>query len=75
MITSQQALQIILNNTVDFGTEEIPFLNSLGRVLKEDITADRDFPPFNRVSMDGIAVQCNIFEKGARKFSVENIQA
>ena len=75
MITSQQALQIILDNTVDFGTEEIPFLNSLGRVLKEDITADRDFPPFNRVSMDGIAVQCNIFEKGARKFSVENIQA
>jgi molybdopterin molybdotransferase len=75
MITTQQALQIILENTTDFGTEEIPFLNSLGRILKEDIVADRDFPPFNRVSMDGIAVQYNIFEKGTRKFSVENIQA
>lgn len=75
MITTQQALQIILDNTVDFGAEEIPFLDSLGRVLKEDIVADRDFPPFNRVSMDGIAVQYNAFERGVREFSVENVQA
>ncbi|MCB0486163.1 MAG: molybdopterin molybdenumtransferase MoeA, partial [Flavobacteriaceae bacterium] len=75
MITSQQALQIILDNTVDFGEEEIPFIDSLGRVLKEDIVADRNFPPFNRVSMDGIAVQYSVFERGVREFSVENVQA
>ena len=56
MISVQEALQTILNNTQDFGVEEIPFLESVGRTLKEDILADRDFPPFNRVSMDGIAV-------------------
>jgi len=75
MITSQEALKIILNNTVDFGIEEIPFLESLGRVLKEDIKADRDFPPFNRVSMDGIAISYSAFTEGKREFTIENIQA
>jgi len=75
MITSKQALEIILNRTLNFGTEEIPFLESLGRILKEDIFADRDFPPFNRVSMDGIAVSYDTFTKGIRVFGIENIQA
>jgi molybdopterin molybdotransferase len=74
MITSQKALQIILDNTEDFGIEEIPFLDSLGRILKEDIIADREFPPFNRVSMDGIAISYHTFSKGAREFAIENIQ-
>ncbi len=75
MITSQKALEIILDNTQDFGIEEIPFLESLGRVLKEDIKADRDFPPFNRVSMDGIAISYDAFAKGQIDFHIENIQA
>jgi len=75
MITSQKASEIILNNTENFGVEEIPFLESLGRILKEDITADRDFPPFNRVSMDGIAILSESFSKGIKQFSIEGIQA
>jgi molybdopterin molybdotransferase len=75
MITSKEALQIILNNTEDFGIEEIPFLESLDRVLKEDIKADRDFPPFNRISMDGIAISFIAFAEGIREFTIENIQA
>ena len=75
MITSNKALQIILNNTEDFGTEEIDFVNSVGRVLKEDIKADRDFPPFNRASMDGIAITVDAFNSGLRDFPIEGIQA
>ncbi|WP_456438184.1 molybdopterin molybdotransferase MoeA [Psychroserpens sp.] len=75
MITSQKALDIILDNTIDFGIEEIPFLESLGSVLKEDVKADRDFPPFNRVSMDGIAISYEAFAKGQIDFKIENIQA
>jgi len=75
MISSQQALNIILKNTEDFGNEEIPFLESVGRVLKEDILADRDFPPFDRVSMDGIAIVFDTFSQGNRAFEIENIQA
>lgn len=75
MISVQEALQTILKNTQDFGVKEIPFLASVGRVLKEDIVADRDFPPFNRVSMDGIAINQRFFEQGNRQFKVEGVQA
>ena len=75
MISVQEALQTILNNTQDFGVEEIPFLKSVGRTLKEDILADRDFPPFNRVSMDGIAVNHRFFDQGIRAFFIEGVQA
>lgn len=75
MITVQEALSIILNHSQNFGIEEIPFLESVGRVLKEDIVADRDFPPFDRVSMDGIAINYRYFEQGVRNFTIEGIQA
>jgi molybdopterin molybdotransferase len=75
MITSKKALEIILNHTKNFGVEEIPFIEATGRILKEAIVADRDFPPFNRVSMDGIAVVYDIFTSGRREFSIENMQA
>ena len=63
MISVAQALQTVLNSTQGFGVEEVPFLKSVGKVLKEDIVADRDFPPFNRVSMDGIAIAFEAFTK------------
>lgn len=74
MITVEEAKHIILNNTQDFGIEEIPFLQADGRVLKEDIVADRDFPPFNRVAMDGIAINYRFFKYGVRDFKIEGIQ-
>jgi molybdopterin molybdotransferase len=75
MISVAQALQTVLNSFQDFGVEEIPFIKSVGRILKEEIVADRDFPPFNRVSMDGIAIAFQQFKNGQRAFKVEGIQA
>ena len=75
MISVEVAKNIILNTTQNFGVEEIPFLKSVGRILKEDIFADRDFPPFNRVSMDGIAIDYTAFKNGQRSFKTEGIQA
>jgi len=75
LITVKEALNIILNTTENFGTENIDFIQSVGRILKEDIKADRDFPPFNRVSMDGIAISSDTFNKGIREFKIEGIQA
>ncbi|HZR28857.1 MAG TPA: gephyrin-like molybdotransferase Glp [Terriglobales bacterium] len=40
-----------------FSTEKVNLLNSVGRVLAEQIVADRDFPPFNRATRDGFAVR------------------
>ncbi|WP_299063083.1 molybdopterin molybdotransferase MoeA [uncultured Polaribacter sp.] len=75
MISVKEALETVLNSIQNFGVEEIPFIKSVGRVLKEDILADRDFPPFNRVSMDGICIDFNAFNNGQRDFNVEGIQA
>lgn len=75
MISTEEALQSILSSTQDFGVEEIPFLQSVGRILKEEILADRDFPPFNRVSMDGIAIDYLSFKNGQRAFNIEGVQA
>lgn len=74
LTSSNTALEIILNESVNFEIEEVDFINSLGRVLKENIVADRDFPPFNRVSMDGIGICFDSFNKGQRKFTIEGIQ-
>jgi molybdopterin molybdotransferase len=75
MVSVEQALQIVLRSAQDFGVEEIPFIKSVGRILKEEIAADRDFPPFNRVSMDGIAIDYASFRQGQKSFEIEGIQA
>ncbi len=74
LTSSDAALEIILNESINFGIEEIDFINSLERVLKESIVADRDFPPFDRVSMDGIGICFESFKKGQRTFKIEGIQ-
>ncbi len=37
--------------------ESVLLEDSLGRVLAEDVAADRDYPPFNRAMRDGFAVR------------------
>ena len=39
------------------GTEQIQALEAAGRILAEEITADRDYPPFPRSARDGFAVR------------------
>jgi molybdopterin molybdotransferase len=75
MIDIQEATQLVLGRKRDFGTEKLPLEQCSGRILRQDIRADRDFPPFTRVTMDGIAIQWAAYEKGQRRFPVEGIQA
>lgn len=75
MITVEQATRIILQNALDFNEETIPLHRAAGRILRENLAADRDFPPFDRVSMDGIAIAFEAFAAGQRVFPVEGMQA
>jgi len=75
MTTVAQAEHIIQNQVRDYGTEQVPFEQSVGRVLAEDIFADRDMPPFNRVTMDGIGISYQAFESGTRSFHIAGTQA
>lgn len=75
LISVEEASAIIKKEAEDFGVEEVPFQRAQGRILKEAILADREMPPFNRVSMDGIAINSSVFESGNRQFEIEGIQA
>jgi molybdopterin molybdotransferase len=75
MITVEQAGKLVQAEVKDFGTEVIPFDQALGRSLAEDIKADRDLPPFNRVTMDGIAISYAAIEQGINSFQITATQA
>lgn len=75
MITVSEAEQIILSHRKDYGVESVPFLEANGRVLAEDILADRDLPPYDRVTMDGIAIRYADHESGNRLFRITATQA
>jgi molybdopterin molybdotransferase len=53
----QEAQRIVLESTPTLGLEKISILDALGRVLGEDIVAERDNPPWNNSAMDGFAVR------------------
>lgn len=38
------------------GSERVPLVDAVGRILAEEIDAQEDFPSFDRASMDGFAV-------------------
>jgi len=75
MVRVEEAEKIILQQCKDFGTEIISFDDCLGRVLAENIFADRDLPPFNRVTMDGIAIHYEAFKNGRRSFKIKATQS
>jgi len=56
MISIDQALQIIVSQAKPVSaTESVILTTANGRFLAENIAADRDLPPFNRVAVDGYA--------------------
>jgi molybdopterin molybdotransferase len=75
MITVTEAEQIILAEKRDYGTETVTLEHGNGRVLAEALFSDRDFPPYDRITMDGIAIAYDAFEKGQKIFTVKGTQA
>ncbi|RDV14953.1 molybdopterin molybdenumtransferase MoeA [Pontibacter diazotrophicus] len=75
MVQVEEAEAIIKAEVKDFGTESVPFEEALGRVLAEDLKADRDMPPYNRVAMDGIAFRYEAIEQGIQTFNITATQA
>jgi molybdopterin molybdotransferase len=57
MITFEEAYKTVINSAFTTGNESVAFMDSLNRILTEDISSDMDLPPFNRSAVDGYA--CN----------------
>ena len=64
MISVNEAFKIVKENAFVPSISTVPLLESLGLILAENIIADRDFPPFNRVAMDGVAIAHSTFRGG-----------
>ncbi len=75
MISVAEAESIILGNLFKPKITSVEISRAAGRVLAETIMADRDLPPFNRVAMDGIAIDIKAFNEGQRTFVLEGVQA
>lgn len=75
MVSVSEASAIVQSHPFAPGTKNIAITKACGKVLGEPIVADRDLPPFNRVAMDGIAIQHAQFSKGNRSFSIEGVAA
>lgn len=75
MITVAEATAVIFEHLFTPGTHRVRLEEALGKVLAEDVMADRDFPPFHRVAMDGIAIRFDAWQGGTRTFPIEGVAA
>lgn len=63
MINPNEALNLIQGLIVPQQVQNVAIQDAIGLILAEDLTADRDFPPFNRAMMDGIAIKNTALNK------------
>lgn len=73
MIDYTEALDLVLTQDFDWGTESVALTESTGRILREPVVTDRDQPPFDRVTMDGIALNFATYASGRRVFQVQHL--
>jgi len=75
-LTVDDALERILARIAPLDATEVRLLDALGAVLAEDVSADRDVPPFRNSAMDGYAVRgADVQKAGARLRVVASIAA
>jgi molybdopterin molybdotransferase len=64
-----EALEVVLHHAARVrvtGAEKVGLLASAGRVLAEEVRAERDQPPFDRATRDGFAVLAEEWTSGRR---------
>ena len=75
MLQPAQADELIGQQLQCLPIESLPLAQCAGAVLRENIYAERDQPPFDRVSMDGIALDSGTVRSGTRKLRIQATQA
>jgi molybdopterin molybdotransferase len=75
MLTPSGAEALIFEAIPLFHREDCAIAEAHGRVLRADLRADRDLPPFDRVTMDGFALRSSSLAAGVGKFRVGGTQA
>jgi molybdopterin molybdotransferase len=73
MVSVEQAEEIIGKVSTPVIIEKLPLHGIVNRVLAEQVEADRDLPPYNRVAMDGFAIDSATHVPG-KSYSIMGIQ-
>ena len=74
MISPVEADALIAGQLICLPIESLPLVQCVGAVLRENIYAERDQPPFDRVAMDGFAV-ATAGLRGGKPLLVQAMQA
>lgn len=70
MLSYREALDLLLKNSQLAEVEHLRIDHLAGRVLRQTVVADRPFPAFHRVMMDGYAVKSRDWQSGQRFYQV-----
>ena len=71
MISVAEADRILADEAWSLPAEPVPLPEAYGRILRLPLRSDRDLPPYDRATMDGIAVRTAALAAGSRRFAVE----
>lgn len=69
-ISLEEAIHILNDNVNALGFEEVSLLQSIGRILCEDMYSHIDNPPFDKSAMDGYAVISSDTENNEKTLEV-----
>jgi molybdopterin molybdotransferase len=75
MLTPLEAEAQIARHLPLLPIESLPVSQCAGSVLRENVYAERDHPPFDRVAMDGIAIDSSSLTGGRHRFLIQATQA
>jgi molybdopterin molybdotransferase len=74
MITPAEAQAAIRANAVALPAQARPLASLYNAILRTSLTAERDQPPFDRVTMDGIALNSSANSSSRREFRIQGTQ-
>jgi molybdopterin molybdotransferase len=75
MISPEEADSLIRDALPECRDEQVKLEEAAGRILREEVRDPRPSPPFNRATMDGIALSFAAWADGIRSFVLEGTQA
>jgi molybdopterin molybdotransferase len=74
VISVEDAYRQVLATARLLPAETVPLAEATGRILRQPVVADRDFPPYHRVTMDGIALRYSSLTAETATFPIERTQ-
>ncbi len=74
MISTAEAEALVRRSVRPFPEESRSLKDAAGCFLRQDVRADRDYPPANLSAMDGVALAYDAWKLGRRRFRVVGVQ-